>query len=75
MHLGTIHNSTYRGQSNSYASKEECSIRGTSLAVQWLRLRASTAGGTDSTPGLGIKLQQAARQGQKNPKQAIKKFH
>ena len=28
----------------------------TSLAVQWLRLRASTAGGTDSIPGQGTKI-------------------
>ena len=31
---------------------------GTSLAVQWLRLSASTAGGMGSMPGQGITLQQ-----------------
>ena len=29
---------------------------GTSLAVQWLRLRASNAGGTGLTPGWGTKI-------------------
>ena len=32
----------------------------TSLVVQWLRLQASTAGGTDSIPGLGTKIPHAA---------------
>ena len=31
-------------------------IYGTSLAVQWSRLRASTAGGMDSIPGQGTKI-------------------
>ena len=30
--------------------------RGTSLAVQWLRLQASTAGGIDSIPSWGTKI-------------------
>ena len=30
--------------------------RGNSLPVQWLGLRASTAEGTDSTPGQGTKI-------------------
>ena len=29
---------------------------GTSLAVQWLRLHTSTAGGAGSIPGLGTKI-------------------
>ena len=29
---------------------------GTSLAVQWLRLHTSTAGGMDLTPGWGTKI-------------------
>ena len=33
---------------------------GTSLAVQWLGLRASTAWGTGSIPGRGAKIPQAA---------------
>ena len=37
---------------------------GTSLAVQWLGLWASTAGGMGSIPGQGTKFPQAARQGQ-----------
>ena len=39
---------------------------GTSLVVQWLRLRASTAGGTGSIPGRGTKIPNAARCGQIN---------
>ena len=38
---------------------------GTSLAVQWLRLRAPNAGGTGSIPGLGTKIPHAAWRGQK----------
>ena len=34
---------------------------GTSLAIQWLRLRASTAGGVGSTPGLGSKIPPASQ--------------
>ena len=33
---------------------------GTSLVVQWLRLRASTAGGAGSIPGRGTKIPHAA---------------
>ena len=35
--------------------------RGTSLAVQWLRLRASTAGGVGSIPGRGTKIPHTAQ--------------
>ena len=31
-------------------------VEGTSLAVQWLRLRADTAGGMDSIPDWGTKI-------------------
>ena len=31
-------------------------MAGTSLVVQWLRLRAFTAGGADSIPGRGTKI-------------------
>ena len=41
------------------------SILGTSLAVQWLRLHASTAGGMGSIPGGGTKIPQATGHGQK----------
>ena len=34
--------------------------QGTSLAVQWLRFCASTAGGVDSIPGQGTKIPHAA---------------
>ena len=40
-------------------------LEGTSLAVQWLRLHASTAGGMGSIPGRGTKIPHAARCGQK----------
>ena len=41
---------------------------GTSLEVQWLRLSASTAGGTGSIPDRGTKIPQAAWRGQNNKK-------
>ena len=37
---------------------------GTSLVVQWLRLRALNAGGTGSIPGWGTKIPHAAQRGQ-----------
>ena len=37
---------------------------GISLAVQWLRLHASTAGGAGSTPGQRTKILQVAGHGQ-----------
>ena len=42
---------------------------GTSLAVQWLRLQASTAGGMDSIPGWGPKILHDAWHGQKKPQE------
>ena len=42
---------------------------GTSLAVQRLRLCASTAGGAGSIPGWGTKIPHAVRRGQKVKKQ------
>ena len=44
---------------------------GTSLAVQWLRLQASTAGGMGSVPGLGTKIPHAVQSGQKKKKSEI----
>ena len=43
-------------------------MAGTSLAVQWLRLHTSTAGGTVSIPGQGTKIPHAALCGQKKKK-------
>ena len=40
-------------------------LDGTSLAVQWLRLRTSNAGVTGSIPGWGSKILRAAQRGQK----------
>ena len=42
---------------------------GTSLAVQWLRPRASTAGGMGSIPGWGTKIPHAVRCDKKKPRQ------
>ena len=39
--------------------------RGTSLVVQWLRLHASTAGGTGSVPGRGTKITHGKREKEK----------
>ena len=46
----------------------EKSDLGTSVVVQWLRLPASTAGGTGLIPGQGTKLPQAMRRSEKNLK-------
>ena len=40
---------------------------GTSLVVQWLRLRASNAEGMGSIPGRGTRIPHALRHHQKNP--------
>ena len=45
-------------------------LRGTSLAVQWLGLHASTAGGSGSIPGRGTKILHAAQHSQKKKKKA-----
>ena len=46
-------------------------IIGTSLAVHWLRLQTSTAGGMGSILGLGIKIPHATRHGQKKKKKSL----
>ena len=46
---------------------------GTSLAVQWLRFRASNAEGTGSITGWGPKIPHAARRDQKLRKKKKKK--
>lgn len=40
-------------------------VSGNSLAVQWLKLCTSTAGGLDSIPGQGTKIMKAVQCGQK----------
>ena len=45
---------------------------GTSLLVLWLRLHASTAGGTDSIPGWGTKILHATWHGRKKKNKGIK---
>ena len=45
---------------------------GTSLVVQWLRLRASNAGGAGSIPGWGTTVPHAVRLGP--PKKIFKKM-
>ena len=49
---------------NNSFLKFQC--RGNSLAVQWLGLLASTAGGWGLIPGQGTKILQATWPGQKN---------
>ena len=44
---------------------------GTSLVVQWLRLPASTAGGTGLIPGLGTTIPHAVRHGQKKKNEQV----
>ena len=48
-------------------------LGGTSLAVQWLRLCVSTAGGMGSIPGWGPKIPHAAQRGQRKKKTKKKK--
>ena len=47
---------------------------GTSLAVQWLTLGTSIAGGVGSIPGWGTKIPQAVRCGQKIGKKKKKRL-
>ena len=56
-----------RGQHTCGAADKERAA-GTSLATQRLRLHASTAGDTGLIPGLGTKIRQAMRCGQKKKK-------
>ena len=51
--------------------------RGTFLAVQWLRLQASTAGGVGSIPDWGTKIPRAPQHGKKKKKNLLyqKYFH
>ena len=49
----------------SCSSDSRMTVTGTSPAVQWSRLRASTAGGAGSIPGQGTKIPNAAQRGQK----------
>ena len=50
-------------------------ISGIPLAVQWLGLCTSAAGGTGSIPGRGTKILQAAWHGQKKKKKKRKHFN
>ena len=47
------------------SNKVRMTTLGTSLAVQWLKLCISTAGGTGSIPGQGTKIPHAMQRGQK----------
>ena len=49
----------------------KCFVLGTSLAVQWLRLHASTAWGTGSIRGWGIKIPHAVWSGQKKERKCF----
>ena len=48
-------------------------IRGTSLAIQWLKLLTTISGGTGSIPGWGTKILHAAWCGQKKKEKRKKK--
>ena len=58
------------GNSEQASDTLKC-LGGTSLVVQWLRLWASTAGGTGSILGQRTKIPHAARCGQKKKKSAL----
>ena len=45
-------------------------FNGTSLVVQWLRLRTPAEGGAGSIPGWGAKIPHAAQRGQKKKKKS-----
>ena len=61
-HQGALLRSNIIGDSEC---QEEVAT-GTSLTVQWLRLRVSTAGGRGLIPGHGIRILQAMQCSQKN---------
>ena len=52
-----------------YAYQQQQKYLGTSLAVQWLGLSASTAGGMGSIPRWGTKIPHAGWRGQNKTKQ------
>ena len=53
------------GELNALISAFKSRILGNSLAVQWLELLTSTAGGTGLIPGQGTKILQAMWHGHK----------
>ena len=60
-----------QGRKLSRHHKEHWTIQETSLAVQWLSLHASTAGGMGSIPGGGTKIPDATWCGQKKKKRTL----
>ena len=64
----SMHTHTHKHHTEVKSSKGD--IR-TSLAVQWLRLSASTAGGTVLIPGRGTKIPHATRHRQKKKKRGV----
>ena len=54
-----------------FHSKKKKIASGTSLAVQWLRLQASTEGGVGPIPGWGTKIPHAMQRGQKKKKKNL----
>ena len=60
----TISNRSLDGCQNNLLEAQIKTTSGPSPEVQWLRLRASTAGGAGSIPGRGTKILKAAQQGQ-----------
>ena len=59
----------------SYLSLKSSHFRGTSLAVQWLALRASNAGGAGLIPGRGTRIPHVARGSKKKKKKKIPHFN
>ena len=63
------------GAQNNYAERKKADKKkayiGTSLAVQWLGLRASTARDTGSIPSRGTKIPHATWHGQKKKKKGV----
>ena len=64
-----------RGQCSRLRNSTQQKWRpGNSLAVQWLRLRTSTVGGTGLIPGLGTKIPHAAGSKKKKKKKKKEKW-
>ena len=62
--LWAVYNLDIRGSDNTEILSKK-SYEGTSLAVQWLRLHASTAGDVGSIPDRGTKIPHAVQWGRK----------
>ena len=66
-----LHQWTLSGKTAHWLEKQDI---GTTLAVQWLRLHAPTAGGMGSIPGWGTKVPHAIQLGHSKKKDKNKIF-